>query len=639
MPSVHRSSLGDTLFAAIALAASLGLAVPGHGSTFVMPTDDELLGRTPVVIMGEVVATEPAPEYDVPSTDYWVEVERPLKGFIPASTVLVRVAGGVRDDGLAMRVIGAPAFRVGEKVVLFLEGHESGAYRIVDLALGAFHQVTVGGRSYALRDLLSSTELLLPNDPQASGRALSRLPRQFDRFVDWLAERANGSIATPDYFVDENRLVSVASGWQTTKSPTAAPPLGCGPKGGNHVRWTQIDRHEPVLFTAHESGQAGVPGGGFAEVQAAAAVWNALSDTAINLAYGGTTNRTSGGTGVDGFNTFIFEDPGNSIAGSFRGSGTVAVATVFFDCDVIHTFPVGIAHDLVEFDIVTQDGSGGFFFSLAGQPGVPFSEVAAHELGHALGLAHSSEGNALMAPFVHNDGRGARLEPDDRAGARYLYGAPTIAGTPSAPSGLAVTAVDTGSLNLTWTDNATNEDSFDIELRSVSGQFQHGLTVGANITSATVGGLPEASAWIFRVRSRNSIGSSSFSQEALGTTFGTIGTCVQDATTVCLANDRFRVNIRFLTAQGADGVGTGSELTGNTAVFWFFQPTNIELVVKVLDGCSFNSAYWVFAGGLTNVLVEMTVLDTRTGRAKTYVNPQLTEFDPIQDTVAFFTCP
>jgi hypothetical protein len=39
------------------------------------------------------------------------------------------------------------------------------------------------------------------------------------------------------------------------------------------------------------------------------------------------------------------------------------------------------------------------------------------------------------------------------------------------------------------------------------------------------------------------------------------------------------------------------------------------------------------------VQVNVTVTDTMTGVAKTYVNPQGTPFKPIQDVSAFSTCP
>jgi len=63
------------------------------------------------------------------------------------------------------------------------------------------------------------------------------------------------------------------------------------------------------------------------------------------------------------------------------------------------------------------------------------------------------------------------------------------------------------------------------------------------------------------------------------------------------------------------------------------------MVVKVLDACTFNPPhFWVFAGGLTNVQVTLTVTDTKTGVQKIYANPQGKAFQPIQD-VAAFSCP
>lgn len=72
---------------------------------------------------------------------------------------------------------------------------------------------------------------------------------------------------------------------------------------------------------------------------------------------------------------------------------------------------------------------------------------------------------------------------------------------------------------------------------------------------------------------------------------------------------------------------------------WFFRGENSELIVKVLDACSVNNHFWVFAGGLTNVQVELTVTDRDTGTSRVYNNLQSTPFQPIQDTAAFATCP
>ena len=58
--------------------------------------------------------------------------------------------------------------------------------------------------------------------------------------------------------------------------------------------------------------------------------------------------------------------------------------------------------------------------------GIDLVTVAAHEFGHALGLAHSTVTGALMYPFY--GGAHRNLEADDIAGIRALYGAGAVSG-------------------------------------------------------------------------------------------------------------------------------------------------------------------------------------------------------------------
>lgn len=121
-------------------------------------------------------------------------------------------------------------------------------------------------------------------------------------------------------------------------------------------------------------------------------------------------------------------------------------------------------------------------------------------------------------------------------------------------------------------------------------------------------------------------------------------TCVEDDTTLCLVDDRFQVKVDWRTSQGTSGVGMAEELTSDTGYFWFFDPANVEMVIKVLDSCVLppnigGDRFWVFAGGLTNVEVDIVVTDSETGVVKRYLNPLNTAFQPIQDTQAFATCP
>ncbi|KAH8321767.1 hypothetical protein KR067_000741 [Drosophila pandora] len=54
--------------------------------------------------------------------------------------------------------------------------------------------------------------------------------------------------------------------------------------------------------------------------------------------------------------------------------------------------------------------------------GTNFLNVALHELGHSLGLGHSSDQNAVMFPWYQNNEVDGKLPDDDRNGIQELYG-------------------------------------------------------------------------------------------------------------------------------------------------------------------------------------------------------------------------
>ena len=118
----------------------------------------------------------------------------------------------------------------------------------------------------------------------------------------------------------------------------------------------------------------------------------------------------------------------------------------------------------------------------------------------------------------------------------------------------------------------------------------------------------------------------------------TPGACVAGNNTLCLNQGRFKVELDFMTQDQRGGQATANDLTDDTGYFTFFNPNNVEIVVKTLDACTTFDRFWVFAAGLTNVEATLKVVDTQTGQAKCYSNPLNNPFQPIQDTDAFATC-
>lgn len=115
--------------------------------------------------------------------------------------------------------------------------------------------------------------------------------------------------------------------------------------------------------------------------------------------------------------------------------------------------------------------------------------------------------------------------------------------------------------------------------------------------------------------------------------------CTPNATTLCLHGARFRVTAAWRTDDGSNGAGRAVQLTNDAGYFWFFDAANVEVLVKMVDACSFNDRFWVFSAGLTNVRVDLDVLDTVPEAGKSYLNPLGRPYPPILDTNAFATCP
>ncbi|HKV11305.1 MAG TPA: M6 family metalloprotease domain-containing protein [Thermoanaerobaculia bacterium] len=97
--------------------------------------------------------------------------------------------------------------------------------------------------------------------------------------------------------------------------------------------------------------------------------------------------------------------------------------------------------------------------------------------------------------------------------------------------------------------------------------------------------------------------------------------CAPSTEHLCLNNGRFRIQVVWEDFDGNTGTGKAVGLTGDTGYFWFFDPANVELVVKVLDGRGLNNKWWVFYGALSSVPYTLRVTDTLTGQTRVYANP------------------
>jgi plastocyanin len=213
-------------------------------------------------------------------------------------------------------------------------------------------------------------------------------------------------------------------------------------------------------------------------------------------------------------------------------------------------------------------------------------------------------------------------------------------GTPAAPANLTATATSTSEITLAWRD-VSGETGYLIERKALGGSYQQVGAVGANVTSFVAGGLDEATFYSFRVRAQNGAALSPFSNEAGAATDTLPAPCTPSATALCINNARFKVEVAWRTSNSqGDGQAVPLPSAPDSGLFYFFNSSNIEMLIKVLNACALTPPrYWVFYAATTNVEVRTTVTDTQTGKVKVYFNPLGSAAAPIQDVNAFATCP
>ena len=267
-------------------------------------------------------------------------------------------------------------------------------------------------------------------------------------------------------------------------------------------------------------------------------------------------------------------------------------------------------------------------------------QTMTHELGHALGLDHTSDQAAIMWP-VNISGRGYHLGDDDIAGIRALYGVespdppPDDDGGGGPPeAGFTVTAECADSLCRARTGAAvTFEDVSTGVVRLRRWDFGDGRQSRSGRLS-----YAWSSPGFYEVTLRVSDGTveSTASRTFLVEASEPAGTCVADGETVCLQDSRYSVSVEWFAADGSGGAGRVAHAgTNDSGLFWFFGGENWEVLIKVLDGCSLNGHVWVFGASTTNLGYLIHVTDTVTGTFKEYRNEPGRPAPAITDPTAF----
>jgi PKD repeat protein len=471
------------------------VAATASATTIVLPTDEQLVEKSPVIVSGTVLSTTPVESDGAVRTETRVAVTRTIKGSA-AGTITITELGGMTAERIT-KIFGAPQFTDGESVLLFLESSPRGGYRVVDLFAGKFGEgKTLDGRRLWLRhDEIQEVHLLDADFEPLHARNIQRDAAGFETFV---AERLAGRAGAKNYGI-ENPVLADAFTARTRSRIGANFTLIDEP---TVFRWFRFDSGQSAAW--YSSGlQTGYNGGGVNELQTGIAAWVNFSEANIRYGYSGTLGVAPKGlTAPNNFNEVVFNDPLNEISGSWTGSsGVVGLGgfngvqnggyfTAKFAADDAHPAGEIRAYAITEGNLIIQDGVS----PTKNISSTRLAEILAHEFGHTLGFGHTDVNGSLMFPSV--TGLGPSLRADDQLAARWLYPnantTPPPPQVPAAPSSLSATVSGTNA-DLTWNDNANNETAQAVYLSMNNGTFTKTGDVGPNAESVRVSGLAAGS--------------------------------------------------------------------------------------------------------------------------------------------------
>jgi hypothetical protein len=191
---------------------------------------------------------------------------------------------------------------------------------------------------------------------------------------------------------------------------------------------------------------------------------------------------------------------------------------------------------------------------------------------------------------------------------------------PAAPSGLAASAVSSSQINLTWTDNSTNETGFKVERgTSSSGPWTLVTTTGANATSFSNTGLSAATTYYYRVRATNGSGDSANSNTASATTSSTGNTiAVNSSASGSLATTDATTTAGNGSAGAYKDDFTFSAVAGATYTITL-NSTAFDAYLRLLNGTSVLASDDDSNGGTNSkITYTSTVTGTLTIRCTSY---------------------
>ena len=121
---------------------------------------------------------------------------------------------------------------------------------------------------------------------------------------------------------------------------------------------------------------------------------------------------------------------------------------------------------------------------------------------------------------------------------------------PAAPSNLVATTFSSSQINLSWTDNANNENGFKVEQSTDGTTFTQVAMLGSNAVSYSATGLSASTTYFYRVASFNDAGNSQYSNTANATTSPAPPALTAPSGLTATAVSRTQINLSWVDNSG-----------------------------------------------------------------------------------------
>jgi hypothetical protein len=395
----------------LGLAACLATAARPAGATTIVSMSERALARSAdAIVVGTVAGIETVGGRDgAINTLVTIEVDARYKGHL-GSRVTLKQPGG-RLGGRQMWIAGSPRFRTGERQLLFLTAHRDGTARTSALGLGQFALGTHPRTGETMAERRVDAMVL-------GGRPVRRVPlAKLLRTVRRASRDAGGAVAVP-LVTEPAELTTPGLERETVDAFEVmdSPP----------ARWFEPDGGEPVVYRVDPGGDTKLgPSASLAAIDGALAAWTNVTGATIVLERG--AGAPASPLSCNGVTQIVFNDPFDEMPSPVGCSGVLALGGYCSGSTSVEVSGLTF-YRIVEGNITFNSGFGGCSFWNAAN----LAEVATHEVGHTIGIGHSSEDDAAAPELkdatmyyrAHFDGRGAAVRADDIDAVRFIYPGP-----------------------------------------------------------------------------------------------------------------------------------------------------------------------------------------------------------------------